>query len=178
MNGRRDVLRLGLAGAAAAGLGAGVAWWRTSPAPPLPGQAQAFGHMVFEGPRGRTWRMSDWRGQKVLVNFWATWCPPCVEELPMLDAFWQEHAAKNHQVLALALDKPESVQAFATRLKLKLPVAWAPSEGLALSKSLGNTAGALPFSVFFDADGSIFKSKTGQLTRNDLSAWGAAATPV
>ena len=111
----------------------------------------------------------------MLLNFWATWCPPCVEELPMIDAFWREHAAKGLQVVGLAIDQPSAVKRFLERQALGFPVGLAGLGGTELARSLGNETGSLPFSVFFAADGRVLAKKLGQLSREDLVGWFANA---
>ena len=164
------------AGLAAAAAGAGVAWWRLQPDPAQPLAVQSFWQYRFEQVGGGGLDMADFRGKPLLVNFWATWCPPCVEELPMIEAFWREHAAKGIQVLALAIDQPSSVRRFLDRQPLTFPVGLAGLEGTGLAKSLGNANGGLPFSVFFKRDGGIYGQKLGQLTQMDLEGWLAANT--
>jgi len=115
--------------------------------------------------------MASFAGKPLLVNFWATWCPPCVEELPMLDRFWRENAANGFQVLALAIDQPSAVRKFLQRQPLGFPVALAGLGGVELAKSLGNATGGLPFSVFFKADGSIWQQKLGQLSLDEVNTW-------
>lgn len=159
------------AGVAAAVAGAGVAWWRLQPGASPPESVQAFWQHRFEQPEGGELDMSRFRGKPLLVNFWATWCPPCVEELPMIEAFWREHADKGIQVLALAIDQPSSVRRFLARQPLSFPMGLAGVGGADLARSLGNLNGGLPFSVFFKADASIYKQKLGQLTPDDLRAW-------
>ena len=125
----------------------------------------------YADEEGKTWKLSGLRGKVVVVNFWATWCPPCVEELPMIEAFSREHAAKGLQVLALAIDQPSAVRRFLERQALSFPVGLAGLGGTELARSLGNAQGGLPFSVFFAADGSIYRKKLGQLTPQDLKDW-------
>ena len=162
------MLGVGLCAAAA---GAGLAWSRLRPRPAGSQAVAHFWQMRFEQPAGEPIAVADLRGRPLLVNFWATWCPPCVEELPMIDAFAREHATKGVQVLALAIDQPSSVRRFLARQSLSLPVGLAGLDGTALAKSLGNDNGGLPFSVFFAADGSIYRQKLGQLVQKDLDDW-------
>ena len=119
--------------------------------------------------------MVNFKGKPLLLNFWATWCPPCIEELPMIQAFWRENATHGHQVVALAIDQPSAVRRFLERQPLGFAVGLAGLEGTNLAKSLGNSAGGLPFTVFFKADGSIWRQKMGQLTPDDFSQWRAAS---
>ena len=165
---RRWMLGVGLSAAAA---GAGVAWWRLDPGAAAPQAQDDFWQQRFEQPQGGELALARLRGRPLLVNFWATWCPPCVEELPMLDAFSLEHAGKGFQVLALAIDQPSSVRRFLERQPLSFPVGLAGLGGMDLVRSLGNSQGGLPFSVFFNADGGIYRQKLGQLTPQDLRDW-------
>ena len=158
-------------GAAAALAGAGVATWRWRAQPVLDPALQAFWAERFEQPGGGELSVASFRGKPLLVNFWATWCPPCVEELPMIEAFWREHGPKNLQVLALAIDQPSAVRRFLERQPLTFPVGLAGLTGSQLARNLGNAQGGLPFSVFFRADQSIYKQKIGQLTPDDLQNW-------
>ncbi len=107
----------------------------------------------------------------MVLNFWATWCPPCVEELPLLNAFFNENRAKGWQVLGLAVDQAAPVTRFLTQSPLAFPVALAGFPGIEVSKSLGNLSGGLPFTVVFGAAGTVLHRKMGKLTPDDLHAW-------
>ena len=165
--------RRALLGAVAvtAGLaGAGVAWWRHEA--PEPAATDALWGMRFEGPAGAAAvDMARLRGQPLLLNFWATWCPPCVEELPLLDSFFQQNKAKGWQVIGLAIDQPSAVKAFLGRLPLSFPVGLAGLDGTALGRSLGNLAGGLPFTVVFDRRSQVVQRKMGRVSTQDLAAW-------
>lgn len=158
-------------GALAATAGAGVAWWRLQPKASQAQDVQDFWQKSFDDLSGQPVSMASLRGRPLLVNFWATWCPPCVQELPMIEAFWRQHAANGIQVMALAIDQPSAARAFVARQGLSMPVALAGLEGTQLAKSLGNANGGLPFSVFFRADASIYRQKLGQLSQTDLDSW-------
>lgn len=171
---RRNMLYGGVA--AAAGLaGAGVAWWKFQPhdAPGVtPEQAaQAFWGLSFDTPDGQSFAMNSFRGKVLLVNFWATWCPPCVEELPLLDFFYQENKGKNIQVVGLAVDQPSAVRTWLQTRPLNFPVGMAGLNGTNLSKSLGNQAGGLPFTLLFSESGQLLHRKIGKVTPEDLVAW-------
>lgn len=163
------------AGAAAAVAGVGLAMWRFEPLAVPDADSHPVWGQQFETPAGVALAMGAFRGRPLLLNFWATWCPPCIEELPMINTFWRENAPKGHQVVALAIDQPSAVRRFLERQPLGFPVGLAGLEGTNLAKSLGNAAGGLPFTVFFKADGSIWRQKMGQLTPDDLTQWRAAS---
>jgi len=128
--------------------------------------------LQWEVPQGGDFmRMADFRGRPLLLNFWATWCPPCVEELPLINAFYKENLANGWQVLGLAVDKASAVQAFLKKMPLEFPVGMAGIAGADLGRSLGNLAGGLPFSVALSANGSVIQRKMGRLTASDLQAW-------
>ena len=163
------------AGVTAAAAGAGLAWWRLQPHEPVSEAVQALWAQQFQTPTGEPLAMNAFRGRPLLINFWATWCPPCVEELPMIEAFWREHADKGLQVLGLAIDQPSAVKRFLERQPLGFPIGLAGLGGTELARSLGNATGSLPFSVFFAADGRVLAKKLGQLSREDLANWYASA---
>jgi thiol-disulfide isomerase/thioredoxin len=138
-----------------------------------PGAEQALWSMEFDQPDGGALALKSFAGKPLLLNFWATWCPPCVEELPMLNAFYREHAAKGWQVLGLAIDQPSAVRKFLARIPLEFPVGLAGLGGTDLGRSLGNLTGGLPFTVVLGAEGRVLHRKMGQVTPQDLTLWSA-----
>lgn len=169
---RRRLLYAGVAGAAALG-GAGLAWWKFQPHAIDSGAEQALWAMEFERPEGGSVALQSLAGKPLLLNFWATWCPPCVEELPMLNAFFREHAANGWQVLGLAIDQPSAVRKFLARIPLEFPVGLAGMGGTELGRSLGNLTGGLPFTVVLGGSGKVLHRKMGQVTAQDLQLWSA-----
>lgn len=126
---------------------------------------------IFERPEGGTLAMASFRGRPLLVNFWATWCPPCVEELPLIDRFFRENSPKGFQVVGIAIDQPAAVRNFLVRMPLTFPIALAGSEGIEFVKSLGNLAGGLPFSVVLGAEGALLHRKMGKVSEQELAQW-------
>jgi thiol-disulfide isomerase/thioredoxin len=171
MSPKRRRLVLGSAAAAAAAAGVGAAWWRYRPSGVTSAAEAAFWASRFDTVDGRVLEPARWRGQPLLVNFWATWCPPCVEELPLLNAFQRQHAAQGWQVIGLAVDQPSAVQRFMQKLPLDFPVGMAGLAGAELSRSLGNAGGGLPFSLLWDRDGTVRERQVGKLSEADLSRW-------
>jgi thiol-disulfide isomerase/thioredoxin len=121
----------------------------------LSAEASAFWARRFAGLDGAELDVARWRGQPLLANFWATWCPPCVKELPEINQFYKEAHGQGWQVLGLAVDQLEPVKAFLQKTPLDFPIALAGADGLGLVRELGNAAGGLPFSIAFNAEGEI-----------------------
>lgn len=166
-----------LAAAALAGVGgAGLAWWRLQPHAVAPDALSDTGPLwaqSFQMPGGGELVMQSLRGKPLLINFWATWCPPCVEELPLLDRFYRENASNGWQVVGLAVDQPSAVRGFLQKMPLSFPVGLAGLGGTELGKSLGNLVGGLPFSVVLGAQGAVLHRKMGKVAASDLALWAA-----
>jgi thiol-disulfide isomerase/thioredoxin len=187
---RRRWVTLGVAAAAGTvGVGVGVGWKSRLQAPGEAGAAGVgagtaagaandtdalarFWRTPWTSPLGEKLAMSRFQGKALLVNFWATWCPPCIEELPLIDAFFLENLSKNWQVIGLAVDQTPAVQRFLSQHPLKFPIAMAGLEGIELSRALGNLTGALPYSVVFDASGAIALRQMGKLSQTQLTNLG------
>ena len=150
---RRKWLLVGAGGAAAA-LGLGLSMRRHAPAA-LSAPAQTFWAASFERPGGDNLAAASLRGKPLLLNFWATWCAPCVKEMPELDQFRREHQAAGWEVLGLAVDAPTPVREFLGQRPVGFPIGLAGLTGTDLARTLGNISGGLPFSVAFDAAGEV-----------------------
>lgn len=158
---------------AATGLAAGVsaALWRGRSDGADRGEAPDVWSMSFSTVDGAALPMARLRSKALLLNFWATWCAPCATEMPLLDAFAKSSGGQGWNVLALAVDSADPVRRFLAERALSLPVALAGAEGLDLSRSLGNSVGALPFTVAFAAGGEPRQRKLGALTAPLLDSW-------
>ncbi|MDB5872256.1 MAG: redoxin protein [Ramlibacter sp.] len=166
---RRRLLYAGVAGAAAIA-GAGVALWKVRPGAGSDTAALLW-PLKFDTPAGSVLDMQTLRGKPLVVNFWATWCPPCVEELPLLDGFYRQNSSKGWQVVGLAIDQPSAVRAFLQRTPVSFPVGMAGLGGTELGAALGNLAGGLPFTVALGAGGLVLQRKMGRLSPADLAQW-------
>jgi thiol-disulfide isomerase/thioredoxin len=164
-------------GLAAAGAGFAWAWHRGTARSPEAGAAGRapsaldVWNLRFETPQGGELELATLRGRPLLLNFWAPWCPPCVEELPMLDRFQREHRGGGWQVLGLAVDGAQPVREFLARRPVGFAIGLAATQGVSLSRMLGNSGGALPFSVAFDSRGAAVERKLGILQWAELVAW-------
>lgn len=123
---------------------------------------------------GTLHELSKWKGHILLVNFWATWCPPCVEEMPELSELQEEKSFKNLQILGIGVDSPSNIRDFAAKYKISYPLYVAGMGGGELSKALGNQHGGLPFTLLIDSSGQINKAYLGRLqmetVRKDIAA--------
>lgn len=171
---RRRVIFGTVAACAALG-GASLAWWQQPPAADQGSDdvlaASKFWTLEFESPDGKSVSMASFKGKPLLINFWATWCPPCVEELPLIDRFYQENSKTGWQVLGLAVDQRAAVNGFLGKMPLSFSIALAGLSGVDLSKSLGNLSGGLPFTVVVGSGGAVLHRKMGRVSLEDLSAW-------
>lgn len=116
--------------------------------------------------------LSSIRGEKLTVlNFWATWCPPCVEEMPELSRVHAELEGQGIKTIGLAVDSPSAVAQFAQDKPVSYPLAVIGAAGTSLGERLGNAAGALPYTVLVDADGNVLEQKLGRIHEAELRKW-------
>lgn len=111
-------------------------------------------------------RLGEWKGQPLVVNYWATWCPPCVREIPLLSALRHEWSAKGFEVIGIAVDFREDVLAFAEQQQMDYPLLIGEEEGLAAVSAVGMTP-ALPFTLFADSQQRIVAVKIGELHEDE-----------
>ncbi|NEX64445.1 TlpA disulfide reductase family protein [Noviherbaspirillum galbum] len=119
---------------------------------------------------GTPQKLSQWKGKPLVVNFWATWCAPCVEEMPELSALQKELAGTQAQIIGIGIDSPSNIRDFAAKYQISYPLYIGGMEASELSRQLGNQAGGLPFTVLIREDGSIRKTFLGRLKMTELRA--------
>jgi thiol-disulfide isomerase/thioredoxin len=112
--------------------------------------------------------LEEFRKSIVVVNFWATWCSPCVKEMPALSAMQTELAAKKIKFIGIGIDTPEAMTEFAQKYKITYPLYVAGMSGTQLSTDLGNAAGGLPFTVILNKSGAVVKTYRGKLDMDQL----------
>lgn len=112
---------------------------------------------------GKPQSLSTLKGRPLVVNFWASWCGPCVEEMPALSQLQREYAKKGIQFVGLGVDSDKNVQAFLQKVKVAYPVYVTGFGGADLARAFGNNAGGLPFTVVIDAKGNVRSTKLGQI---------------
>ena len=146
------------------------------PAPPAPvaavppGPVGALFSQSMNDASGASHMLGRWKGKALIVNFWAPWCAPCVQEMPELDALAVASAANNINVIGIGIDSPANIAEFATRLKISYPLYVAGMSGTELARQFGNSAGGLPYTVLIGADGEVKKTYLGKIKFEELKA--------
>jgi len=147
---------------------------RLQPSAPADTAVAALMQISMKDSAGKQRKMSEWQGKVLVLNFWATWCPPCVSEMPELVALQNDFVSKNVQVVGIGIDSPSNIREFAEKHQITYPLLLGGLEGTELSKQFGNQSGGLPFTLLIGADGSVRKSYMGRLdmeqVRADLSS--------
>lgn len=117
---------------------------------------------------GKARAPGDWAGQVVVLNFWATWCPPCREEIPLFIELQDKYGVQGLQIVGIAIDSKDNVASYRKTAGINYPLLLGRDEGLPLMKQYGNTPGALPFSVVIGRDGEIIGRKLGIFRRDEI----------
>ena len=157
----RRALILGVAALAALALGVGTAYFRTGNDATRDGSA-VLG-LVLPDAQGQQQALAQWRGKVLVVNFWATWCAPCREEMPEFVAAQARDGAKGVQFVGIAVDDPQKVRAFIGDIGLNYPALIGGYGAIELSKTLGNELAALPFTIILDRQGRVAHTQLGPL---------------
>lgn len=129
---------------------------------------KAFFDNSWKTPEGKSVDTNAWRGKVLVVNFWASWCPPCVEEMPTLDQLQAEFLAQNVLFVGIGIDSPTNIRQFLEMTPVSYPIVIGGLEGSALSKQMGNAQGALPYTIIIDAKGKATSSKLGKISEEEL----------
>jgi len=117
---------------------------------------------------GESQSIKSWPGHALIINFWATWCTPCIREIPLLKEFQETNNDKPIQVVGIAVDRFEPVKNFAKNMTFNYPVLIGQSEAMDAANAFGVDFYGLPFSVFTDTNGSVLGVHTGELKSGDL----------
>ena len=160
-----------LVGLVALTLGVAISIYRGPGAPPQsPGIADiaVIDHPLTDLDNGATRRLREWQGKVLLVNFWATWCLPCRQEIPLLQRARDQYRDRDLEVIGVAFDEEGSVKAFRDQLAIRYPLLLALDDPFTLLANSGNEVGGLPHSVLLDRNGNILTSHTGIFTPDQL----------
>ncbi len=114
---------------------------------------------------GNPRKLSEWDGKIIILNFWATWCPPCKKELPAFVELQTQYADQGIQFVGIAVDLPDNVRSFMEEIPLNFPNLISETEAMKIAGLYGNSRGALPYTVFINKSGKISYTHTGELEK-------------
>ena len=132
------------------------------------GASAALAGLALPDTSGKEQRLDQWRGKVIVVNFWATWCAPCREEMPEFIKAQTEYGPKGLQFVGIAVDQPDKIEEFAKEIGLNYPALVGGFGAMELSKTLGNSLMALPFTVVVDRKGQLVHTQLGNLKPDKL----------
>jgi peroxiredoxin len=161
-----------------AGLVAPRLWPQHRTVPPPDGDAAAaaqFYEHTLNDADGRPQALSQWKGKLLVLNFWATWCAPCVAEMPALEQAQRELAARNVVIVGVGTEEPSRVREFRDRIGLHMNLLAGGYDALVLARTLGDSQGVLPYTVLISTNGTVLQTQTGPLRPGQLGDWLAAA---
>jgi len=133
--------------------------------------ANTFFSQSFPDASGKQHVFSDYRGKVVVINFWATWCVPCVKEIPELSKISTEYSQRNVVFVGIGIDNASSIAEFQQKIPTSYPLLVAGATGSDLVREFGDTAGALPYTLILDDKGTVRATKLGPISEKELRAW-------
>jgi thiol-disulfide isomerase/thioredoxin len=138
----------------------------------IPPASAAGGLMTARLPDmdGRPQALEQWRGKVLVVNFWATWCAPCREEIPAFMKVQEKWSARGLQIIGIAIDDSDKVRPYVAELKINYPILIGGLDGIELARQAGNRLGGLPFTVVFNREGGPVHSQLGGVNQRKLEA--------
>ncbi|MCW8956759.1 MAG: TlpA family protein disulfide reductase [Gammaproteobacteria bacterium] len=114
---------------------------------------------------GQLRNIGEWDGKVLLVNFWATWCPPCKKEIPAFMELQDKYASQGFQVIGVAVDDEDSVRNFAEIMDMNYPIMAAEMASMEIARDYGNRVNALPFTTFVNKQGKITHAIAGEISK-------------
>jgi len=171
MNQRRDLIVGGVVAAAAAAAGGTVGFRRIKSSEEDAAATQALFGMTLPDSAGAPQALSQWKGRPLVVNFWAPWCAPCVEELPDLQHVREEYRARGVEIIGLGIDSAAHIRQFQSDHQITLPLLVAGADGSSIGDRLGNKTGALPYTVLISSNGGVAERKLGRIRPDELRRW-------
>ncbi len=117
---------------------------------------------------GKQRNISEWQGKIRIINFWATWCPPCLKEIPEFIKLQAQYKDKNLQFIGIAIEDKAAVEDYLNSITINFPILIAGDAGLSLSQRLGNIVNAVPFTLIINQQGQIIHRQPGELSREKI----------
>lgn len=165
----KQFLALALAGVLLGAIAGGLYKWQqqrqVTDAPVSLGMLPDF---TLPNIDGTQWRAEEWRGRILVVNFWASWCPPCRKEMPLFVRLQEELGPRGVLFVGVAIDDPQAVQDFIDTHGIEFPILLGQEKGIELARRLGNRMEALPYTVVADRDGHLVLRQAGEMREESL----------
>lgn len=130
---------------------------------------QKLFNTTLSDTQGNLVSFAQYRNKTLVINFWAPWCPPCVEEMPVLISLQKELAVKNIQFIGIGIDSAVNIANFSKKLPVNYPLLVGDADSLALAQGFGSSHGGLPFTVIINTDGSVLWHKSGKIDKQALA---------
>lgn len=166
----REWILIGGVALAAVAAGFGYNAWRTAPEAHAPPGAPTLAAVTLPDLEGQPQSLDQWRGKVLVVNFWATWCAPCREEIPIFVRLQDKYRERGLQFVGIAIDQPDRVRPYAQEMGMNFPILIGNLDAIDFGKTLGNRAGVLPFTVVFGRDGGIASREAGAVKEAKIEA--------
>lgn len=152
----------------AVGIGVRHSRQESVPTASTPSAAEAILGITLPDLKGQPQKVDQWRGKVLVVNFWATWCAPCREEIPVFVQLQQEYGGQGLQFVGISIDQADKTSEFAATFKMNYPSLIGTFDSVELSRQAGNDRKALPFTIIFDRNGQIVATELGGVKREKL----------
>ena len=165
---KRRLVTTVLIGALFTAIGAYFGARQMAPEPAQSGAVHELLNQTLPDVGGKPQRLDQWQGKILVVNFWATWCAPCVKEMPELSALQTELKGKSIQIIGIGIDSASNIAEFAGKYQITYPLIVAGMSGAKFTRTLGNQAGGLPYTVIIGRKGELSKTYLGQLSIDEL----------
>jgi len=161
----KQVMLIFIVAAIALAAGVGV---RQLSTPALDATPSALAEFSLPDISGAQRSSSEWKGKILIINFWATWCPPCLKEIPEFIALQEQYADKGLQFVGIAIEEQEPVSEYLKTLHINYPILIGEDKGIALSQQLGNIINAVPFTIVVNPQGQVIHRQPGEFSREKI----------
>ncbi|MGB5279715.1 MAG: TlpA disulfide reductase family protein [Arenicellales bacterium] len=133
-------------------------------------QVKTLDQIQLPDLNGKEQSVSQWQGKVLLINFWATWCPPCREEIPVFLSLRNKFSSAGFEVVGVSIDYVNKVKQYRDSMQINYPLLDGEEKGMAIMLALGSPSGGLPFSVLYDRNGNAVHSKSGPYEQQELQS--------
>ena len=133
-----------------------------------PKQVEGIDQFQLPDLDGKEQDLNQWQGKVLLINFWATWCPPCREEIPVFLSLRNKFLSTGFEVIGVSIDDVKKVKEYRDSMRIDYPLFDGEEKGMSMMMKLGSPSGGLPFSILYDRSGNVVHSKSGPFDEQEL----------